>query len=469
MDCFAKPFDRDPSADGGGARELPKDSSVLSAGNRSSDMNPNRRSRSLERLSGVSIKPFPASGLGSTINLSYSSNDNEFSRPPRVPPRPNDEVLARFEQQKNDIVTRSTLQPGKVARSKYVNVDLREEGGGRRRESGEGTRRGREAEGGARKGREGARRGREAEGSSLKGKDGKATGQQTGRVREVSPKSRRQRTSGASLQPAKPVKRCKSSAGVSEVPRHQEYTPRRSAALPDSTPNPTETSGTLKLEPPSRPAIKPRKTRAISLEETLHSSQSSANTTGSPTLVLDSRTGGACRPLRISLPSISNDSSLQNGTMLLNVGDFNQEPQILCSSSDRNGPVVISDNVQPARPPPPNRNPPTRPPAPTPRPRKPRTPTTIIPDLSEDDQYVHMSRDPTTLNRDQNINPSLPLETDMGNGSDSDDGGAYSYVDLVKNRHLTVSPYFDRTNPLCTHDGKFHIESLLHVLIWGAW
>ena len=536
VDCYftsAPAVDREPSADDR-ARELPKASSGLSVSSNSGDMNPKRRSKSLERLSAVSIKPFPASDpLGSTFNLRFPSNDDDFSRPPRVPPRPKEEVLARFEQQKNSLVTRSAavLQPGKVTRNKYVNVYLREGGGRRRRESGEESRRGREAEEGARRGREPedrARKGREAEGT-LRGKDGalsKAAGPHTAATgREESSKSRRQRTGGASLQPGKPVvQRCKSSAGVRELPRHQEYTPRRSAALPDSTPNPAETSGTLKSEPPSRPAIKPRKTRAISLEERVQSSHSVANSAAeSPTLVIDSRTGTVCLQsgdVAITLPS-SNDvtPSSQNVTTHLNqppnAGDFNQEPQSFCSTSKVNELVVSSENSQPVRPPPPNRKPPTRPPVPSPRPRKPRTPTTKTPDLSEEDQYVHMSRNTTatslnrdqsinpslsrdqiinpslsrdqsinpSLSRDQSINPSLPVSepvqgeqlggrpTDAANDSDNEEG-AYSYVDLVKNRHLiTPSPNFAGAYPTCTHDSEFshwkisYITLVLHFVI----
>lgn len=462
VDCFnTLPFavDRTSSADAS-AREIhPTASSEnLSAG--SSDMNPKKRSKSLERLSGVSIRPSlsPGCDLGSTTSLRYPPNDNEFVRRPRIPPRPNEHVLARFEQQKNNLV--ASRHPRKAARSKYVNFNLPEEE----------NRRGREGEEGS-EGARGVGETRQKVTAARTTKIYKAAGTttlHTGRV-EGSPKSNRQRTSGALLRPGKPVQRCKSSAGSCKNPRHHEHTkPRRSAVLPDSTPNPADTSGALKFEPRSRPVIKPRKT---SVEDSAHSSPLSNKVGETP----HSRTGIVYRNAGEVLPSGINVTPMHlDSTQPPSVGDFNPEPLSLHTPSKvlpRN-----DKNVQPRRPQPPNRKPPVRPPVPVPRPRKLHTPTTENPDPLEADQYVHMSTIPTALTLDSN-NPSLPLargltplskqgdqpagiQTNTTKDSD-DDEGAYSYVDLVKNIHLMASPHLTPPYPSCGPGSKFKFDRLL--------
>ena len=477
-------------------------------------MNGKKLSKSLERLSTLSVQP-SAGDANSTSSLRLSSNHQEFVSPPRprIPPRPNEQALARFKQQQVNLSAAGSpgaaRPPGKAARTKYVEVHVSSPKEGTRRGGGEGRTSGVTAP---------------RHSSPVTKSAAARTSYVVLKLNEGSPPSRSQRTS--SKQPKKGVQRCRSSVG--EQPRRHDNVPRRSAVLSATTtsvnPLVNENLQAPKSEPLSPPLRKPRKlsqptrpTTSLPPRALLHASPRHFVPTKSEGVcettlethqvchiasphIIDSRTGTAYTENGENTPR---GVDITRQTQAPPSGDFNQEPQTVYPSSGnishlpRNESTDNSkhSNLQPRRPPPPSRKPPIRPPIP--RPRKTRTSAINSLDPPELDPYVQMSQVSSSIScpkssTDQLIrSPAPPFPSSCGNINRTplpqasgpwhggmreteinvEDNGAYendySYVDLVKNQHLMSRTNFTGPHASNTHkdDGKYIY--MYHVLGFG--
>ncbi|CAI8035416.1 hypothetical protein GBAR_LOCUS19882 [Geodia barretti] len=401
-------------------------------------MGSRKRSKSLERLSAASVRPSTSRG-GNASDADFSTAPRRRRRgqleaspravaapAPRIPPRPTYQLLNRFHQQRTNLSHPSPATPGRSAspaaqgrapalpRKKYVALDVgvKEKGtAGGRRTAGTNSRNSPRLVSSTKAAQ--PRIGYTV--LQIDSADGAASASPPLTPRVV---VRRERA---------PVQRCKSTASERSVVVQRDPQPRHSAAYPiqhHHTQHSLCTGETLGVSPSLR---KPRKLSApntVSLDEQNLSRE-------------------LVNPVK---PEESSASSLH-------IIDL------------RSGTTVYRDDSgsQAQRPPPPHRKPPTRPPAPLPRarkdlPNKPPTTTKIAGEPTDLEGYVEMSPADTTkrtstsqLPNSGSINTTpLPRELrgqrgERGRGgkdrlptpeSEPEDFEAYSYVDLVKNRHL---------------------------------
>ena len=474
-----------------------------------------RRSKSLERLSNLSIRP----SAGEANSLTSSRSHQEFARRPRIPPRPSTQVLSRFKQQRDSLVVsspgaspRSSGKPGNPVKTKYVELDVLPA-----KENAKGVRNG------------GAATGSPHLHSSSKSRTAPRTSYAMLQLPDEgsnSPSSNSRRTSG---QPhsRKTVQRSKSNA--LDQPLYSEYkTPRNSAAYPAATSDSWERP--LHLETEAPPSRKPKKTYSTaSLYPTTHRTpplpprgstleDNSAATfrtvseashrdqhTTAPHII-DLRTGTATyrngsdsphtsageagistTPPSVATVHLSGQTSHHRHThhepLLSDIGTCQGE-----------GSVNRHEKLQFRRPPPPSRRPPARPPAPIPQPRKPRTQTTS-PSDPESDQYIQMvsPRVMSPASGSGSIQSGKPSLSGSGgvvnttafprsSGGPREGGGAegvreaqsnttdvsgeydgaYSYVDLVKNRRLIVTIASNPPDPKSSarHEGELQTTSV---------
>ena len=165
-----------------------------------------------------------------------------------------------------------------------------------------------------------------------------------------------------------------------------------------------------------------------------------------------------------------------------------------CNTARREESTISHEKSQFGRPPPPSRKPPDRPPGPIPRPRKARTSVTAVttsPNEPESDQYMRMVSAPrvssTASGTSSSVKPSLsscgvvnmtPLprvsggtregggvegvreaQGDTADVSDEFDG-AYSYVDLVKDRRLMVTSNSTVRKTSTRREGELQVTSV---------
>jgi hypothetical protein len=321
-------------------------------------MGSRKRSKSLERLSAVSVRPSTSRG-GNASGADFSTAPRRRRRgqlevspravaalAPRIPPRPTDQLLNRFQQQRANLSHPSPATPaaqGKapaLQRKKYVELDV-----------------------------------------GVKEKGTAGGGRAAGTNSRNSPRLRTEETLGS---PRKPRKM---SAPNTHIALKQHLSTK---------------AVSLDEQNPSRELVNPEESSASSLH------------------IID----------------------LRSGTTVYR--DDSGSPQV-------------------QRPPPPLRKPPSRPPAPLPRarknlPTKPPTTTKITGEPTDLEPYVDMSPADTTKRTSTSQLPNggtkntTPLSRELrgqrgerGRGgkerdptpeSEPEDFEAYSYVDLVKNRHL---------------------------------
>ena len=443
------------------------------------DMSSRKRSKTLERLSVLSIsRPSPPAASRGTADprRRRQLQAPAVPPPPRVPPRPNEQLLNRFHLQRANFsppAPSSGLQQpatSSAPRRKYVEVDVIEKG---------------ETPAGAR-GSPRLRRTKAAlprtsyvvlqiDGPTRSAPCSPSSASRAGRLA----------ASGKRVQ----VKRCKSSTSERSLrpardPFHQ---PRHSAAFPahqHQLQTPSESSRRLQEPQSVCPPRKPRKssvpnplpssyhttprpnllhTRAVSVTTDAHSNHHEFSQTSSsesnlfPDPVEPDETIQPTSSLHII--------NLRSGTATFEGGSNNTPSTV--------GPT--SDSTQVHRPPPPLRKPPSRPPAPTPRARRQAVKTTAKTETpsTELEPYVHMSpsaplsnpaaiasgspgqqrkitnngcgaKNTTPLPRESWGHPPGLVGAGKGRPPTPDSGseefGAYSYVDLVRDRHLFRDP-----------------------------
>jgi hypothetical protein len=413
-------------------------------------MGSRKRSKSLERLSAVSVRPSTSRG-GNASGADFSTAPRRRRRgqlevspravaalAPRIPPRPTDQLLNRFQQQRANLSHPSPATPaaqGKapaLQRKKYVELDVgvKEKG----------------TAGGGRAAGTNSRNSPRLVSSTkaaqprigyavlqIDSADGAASASPPPTSRVV---VRRERARA-------PVQRCKSTASERSIVVQRDPQPRHSAAYPiqhhhkqhshisESSLRTEETLGS------------PRKPRKMSAPNT-HIALKQHLSTKAVSLDEQNPSRELVNPV---LPEESSASSLH-------IIDL------------RSGTTVYRDDSgspQVQRPPPPLRKPPSRPPAPLPRarknlPTKPPTTTKITGEPTDLEPYVDMSPADTTKRTSTSQLPNggtkntTPLSRELrgqrgerGRGgkerdptpeSEPEDFEAYSYVDLVKNRHL---------------------------------
>ena len=427
----------------------PSDSQQWSMGSR-------KRSKSLERLSAVSTRPSRGGDAGATPDFSTAprrrrqAQSKQEASPsprgaPRIPPRPAEQLLNRFRTNISSstpdpsppsarrshahIPSGSRAAAAALPKKKYVELDV---GGGSKQNKG--------TTGGGGGGRAAAgtnsrssprlvssRPGQQRRTSyAVLQIDGTATTAATPPPPSRFVVQRRERTG------ARPeVKRCQSTATERSIVVQRDPHPRYSAAYP--TYHHHQHSQHLETTQQGTPGVSlsPRKPRKLSAPTPPSGEQNSSSELVKPVLEAEGSSTGS------SLHIID----LRSGTTVFK-GD-GSSPQV-------------------QRPPPPVRKPPSRPPAPIPRPRKNlpgkphKTPLTKANTSTDLEPYVAMSSAEcaslasTTTARLPNdgAKNSTPLPQEWrrrgGGGEervptpDSEplDFEAYSYVDLVKNRHL---------------------------------
>ena len=395
-------------------------------------MGSKKRAKSLERLSTISVTP--SSAVEATTS---SPSDWGRVRSPRIPPRPNEHVLSRFLQQRAKITTLRSSSgaassgggQGRPARRKYVEVDVippKENCAG----------------GGGGGGRN-------------------VTPQPKARLSRAPPRtnyvllqtenmsdstsSHTHHTRGPQGRSKVPVQRSKSSACDcdSQCSAHLESEaplPRKPRKISASV----YSSSTL---PPRAISLYDERLLATTGQVGLADSEletrfdaHSISDTGSWNIT-DSRAGTTAPQNSTTLPR-SHPQAVSGGV-------FIQEPHT---------------PVPPLKfriPPPPNRKPPTRPPGPTPRPRKPRTMNSQdAPGLDAPTQGTSQNPQrfgepldpppvstapPSSSGSKTSVSPSPHargpwkeeiVTTGVQVDPDDPEDGAYSYVDLVKNRHI---------------------------------
>ena len=421
------------------------------------NMGSKRQSKSLERLSALSIRPSSAGEASSSSgslnsNASQSQMRQEFARPaPRIPPRPDVLVLSRFQQQRQLLgralrpPSSPRAEPGQTPRRKYVELEVlppkrdgKLEAGGTSRSAPQQTQ------------------------SKHLSPRAARTSYAVLCIEDDATKDPRKRSQGANRRQRDraPVRRSKSSSGDQPTPPgsrgYNMYThARNSSALPadhlqqQNHLDPAETPKTRKPRKVSTPVITTTTTTTASVGHfpPLSVKAASVDTSSSSAATLEV---GVDTRLKATSHTIS-APTLHTSHGVLRTSSENLRSEEDSASSAK-------------RPPPPNRKPPVRPRGPpVPRPRKPRTnPETNDPD------YVHMMSSSAhgtlaTISTTPGSSSSLhslhsqsssttnttPLpqvsagqvrgEKGEGNGSPLDtdeEDGPYTYIDLTKNRHL---------------------------------
>ena len=444
-------------------------------------MGSRKRSKSLERLSAASIRPSPPRGgnVACSSSAGFSTTGRRRRQPleapspraqppvPRIPPRPTEQVLNRFQQQRANL----SIPPAAAAPSwrsppppatpppqlsagasrspqpkrRYVEVDLGK-GGGKTGRAATGS-----PQGSPRLAKSRAAQQPRTSYVVLQLGDG-------GNGVAASPSGvvRREHAGGKT-----PVKRCKSNVTERSIAVQQQsdrqprfsaayhHPPHPSAALVHHHQQQQETPGVS--SPSSR---KPRKSSTPNPQSHTGPRQHLPPRTTSLTGVSSLEQNQFSDLVRLEEPVEGEDSGSTSTS--LHIIDL------------RSGTTAYrGDGPQIQRPPPPVRIPPSRPPAPVPRPRKnlqgkpqPTTTAKTNNPAAELEPYVQMSPVLSSTNCSQvpnsgtsNLTP-LPRQSwgqqrwrggGEGGGdrerqptpdSDSEEFGAYSYVDLVKNRHL---------------------------------
>lgn len=514
-----------------------------------------KRSKSVDRLTGLSVRPSSNLDTSNSLATSVSSLNLAARRelvarpPPRIPPRPNAHVLTRFEQKKAVLTspgpTRSSPKTGKVARQKYVELDVADTGQLRGRPQQPTT-------------QPRSKAGRTS--YAVLQIDDATSGPNTGAASSRRP---RQGRSAAAR-----VQRCKSSLpehhnGTTTASRTRTHDPRHSTALITPASN-AHVPHSTHLHAPTTVALSPRKPRKSStpvlvsptqphplppravtqLSNHCHSNvanyhtdkvsnqgkpkDDSYKTSNEPALhIIDLRSGiseyrnndsnkthsippqpiNSTEAIYLNIPTTGSNGTLSHDSVSHTGGTATSQSSVVYSNTahltselfksgeDEN----ISANAR--HPPPPSRIPPIRPSGPTPRPRKPRssvtTNTPVATTPPETYSYVKMSpSNPRKLNigtaTTDSAAPSLTTSSNQlcnGNAINNTplprltqtrkgEGGegvgstvdavastseecyeAYSYVDVVKNRHLMVHDQLSNdsegtSHPTVNQNGK---------------
>ena len=322
-------------------------------------MDTRKRSKSFERVSVFSVRPEPGAVARRSPGLRVDGRHRQqaaisgppaaASPAPRVPPRPDEQLLNKFQLQKAAF---SSGRP--AARRKYVEIDVREEERG--------------ARGSPRPARS---RPAPPRTSYVVLQIDEAGGPST-RSAPVSPAASRAvlRDGGGREGRRVPVKRCKSNVSDRSLAAPARPQSLQPAAFPTSHHSQQHTALSLAQQPQSHLPL-PRKPRKISAPNPL---SSSPFTTAHRPYLYTRAVSTDSAPTGPSEPNLFSEQVKQDESESvdsLHIIDLRSGVTTILGDKSPLAPSRTSATPHAQRPPPPVRKPPCRPPGPTPRPRKP--------------------------------------------------------------------------------------------------